>query len=92
MGVEEAAPAVQTQDGAGPAGRGCKGPPVRWEGVRRALTGKACLLTDGRQRGGGRLHAGAVVERVPVGAGADGAAGAQQAQPLTFLPVAGIIH
>lgn len=88
MGVQETAPAVQTLDQAGAAGRSCKGSQSDrargWEGV--------FLLTDGRQRGSGRLHTGAVVQRVPIGTGADWAAGAQQTEPLTFLPVTWIIH
>lgn len=50
------------------------------------------LLTNRRQCGSGQLHTGAVVQRASVGAGADGSTGAQQAQPLTFLPVAGVGH
>lgn len=50
------------------------------------------LLTNWGQCGSGQLHAGAVVQRASVGAGADGSAGAQQTQPLAFLPVAGVGH
>lgn len=50
------------------------------------------LLTNGRQCGSGQLHTGAVVQCASVGAGADGSTGAQQTQPLTFLPVAGVGH
>lgn len=51
-----------------------------------------CLLTNGRQRGSGQLHTCAIVQRPSIGAGADRSAGAQQTQPFTFLPVAGISH
>lgn len=49
-------------------------------------------LTNGRQCGSGQLHARAVVQHASVGAGADGSAGAQQTQPLAFLPVARVRH
>lgn len=72
----------------------------RWEdlqatAVRQEQEAEAkgvSLLTDGRQRGSGRLHTGAVVQHVPIGTGADGSAGAQQAEPLTFLAVTWIVH
>lgn len=51
-----------------------------------------CLLTDRRQSGSGQLHTCAVVQRASIGADADGSTGAQQTQPLAFLPVAGISH
>lgn len=91
MGVQETAPAVQTLNQAGAVGRSCKGARSDRAGGCNELDA-VFLLTDGRQRGSGRLHTGAVVQRVPVGAGADWAAGAQQTEPLTFLPVTWIIH
>lgn len=51
-----------------------------------------CSLTDRRQCGSGQLHTCAVVQCASIGTGADWAAGAQQTQPFTFLPVAGICH
>lgn len=54
--------------------------------------GSVCLLTDRRQGGSGQLHTCAVVQRASVGTDADWSAGAQQTQPFTFLPVAGIRH
>lgn len=96
VGVQEAAPAVQALDQAGAAGRGCgritAGGQTR---ATAALVGGAerrVLLTDGRERGSGRLHTGAVVERVSVGTGAHRSAGAEQAEPLALLPVARIVH
>lgn len=47
---------------------------------------------DRRQGGSGQLHTCAVVQRASVGTDADWSAGAQQTQPFTFLPVAGIRH
>lgn len=65
---------------------------VRQSGGSHARDQKGCLLTDGRESGSRRLHAGAVVQRVSVGTGADWSTGAEQAEPFAFLPVTWIIH
>lgn len=44
-------------------------------------------LTEWGLRGGGPLHAGAVVGHVVVGTGAHRPAGTEQTQPLALLPV-----
>lgn len=49
-------------------------------------------LTNGRGGGRGDDHAGAVVQALAIGAGADGAAGAQQAEPLALLTVTRVGH
>ena len=51
-----------------------------------------CVLTDRRQCRRRQLHTGAVVQRASIWTGADWPTGAQQTQPFTFLPVAGISH
>lgn len=50
--------------------------------------------TTGRRdrRRSGQLHTCAVVQRASIGTDANWSAGAQQTQPFTFLPVAGIGH
>lgn len=50
------------------------------------------MRTIWRGRWGGHGHTGAVVQSPSVGAGADRPTGAQQAEPLTLLAVAGVGH
>lgn len=45
-----------------------------------------------RGRGRGHSHTRAIVQSLPIGTGADGPAGAQQAEPLALLAVTGVGH
>lgn len=56
------------------------------------VCGGTSSLTDRRQCGGGQLHTCAVVQCASIGTGAHWSTGAQQTQPLTFLPVTWISH
>lgn len=49
-------------------------------------------LTEGGLRGRRPLHTGAVIGHVFIWAGAHGSAGAEQTQPLAFLPVTRVGH
>lgn len=103
VGIQETAATVQTLDQAGTTGRSCK----RWRFFFSVMQSdldasvhvcvcsvcwSMCLLTDRRQCGSGQLHTCAIVQRASIGTGADWSAGAQQTQPFTFLPVAGVSH
>lgn len=51
-----------------------------------------CILTDRGQSRGRHFHTGTVVQYSAIGTRADWAAGAEQTQPLTFLPVTWVGH